>query len=273
MNEFTVLIVEDTPHYQAIYSRAVKRRGGVPLVADTLEKAISAISRQQFCVSLIDIRLDEVDDKNEDGLTVLQHIREVGDPTEAIVVTGHGSMKIGWEAHLNSAFATFAKRDMHYSELEDSISKALDSFKTKIRRTTVKYSELLRPPTEQVWEWEDRVLRACSPKGGADGLYKCLSDLLRDLTPLLKNIDRSGCTIVSHGIAAGIFWSRRIAAPILICFGRTTNYTPHDLINNLGFDSESLVSTRQIASSSLSGMSGTAHILEGLEFSQFEQLK
>jgi ActR/RegA family two-component response regulator len=272
MSDFAVLIVEDTPHYQDIYARAVERQKGLPVIAHTLERAVMAVKQRAFPVAIVDIRLADRDEKNEDGLKVLQFIRKMADGTNAIVITGYGSMKIGWEAHLNSAFATFSKADVALSAIEEAISKAAQKYKRPFPSEKTRYSEALKERLDRSWAWEDRVLRTCAPKGGADGLYRFLGDFLPDLSPLLQYEPKQGCRIVEdRKLAIGIFWSRQIGQPILLAFGRTkpeSDQLDAELVRSFPGIFKLGPSVKETSSN---GMYGVARVLQDQGFDSFEQ--
>jgi len=67
-----LLIVEDDPEWCDIYTRAAAREGMHTVkVATDLTRAAALINELQFAVAFIDIGLDVADDRNIDGLRVM----------------------------------------------------------------------------------------------------------------------------------------------------------------------------------------------------------
>lgn len=219
MSKFAALIVEDTTDIQRSYKRAVERQGGEACVVSSLIEAVEAIKRRLFSVALIDVRLSEDDETNVDGLKVLEFIRKIGDPTNAILITGYGSFNIAREAfHQHDVFEGLEK-GVALDVIESAIQRAQQQFSERMRNQKISYSSLLKGKSAQ-WEWEDRALRATSPTGGMDGLSRFLEGLLRDFTPLLSHKDDESCIVYDQlKIACGRFWSRGRGAAVLVAFG------------------------------------------------------
>jgi ActR/RegA family two-component response regulator len=221
MSQLATLIVEDTPDIQDSYKRAVERQGGYPVIATSYVDAIAAVKRRLFPVAIIDVRLSKDDETNLDGLRVLEFIRKAGDGTRAILITGYGSFQIAREAFKHHEVFEGLEKGVSLSIIETTIGKAHQSFQEESRETNLNYSAMLKGSADPQWEWEDRALRMCSPKGGADGLYRFFEALLRDFAPLLQDIHKVGCSInVSEKTGAGLFWSRGQAEAVLIAFGQ-----------------------------------------------------
>jgi len=91
-----VLIVEDERAWAQIYRRTVDSFGaelGVE-AADTYRAAVRLIESLTFAVAFIDIGLDISDDRNVDGLRVMEKIREKSEDTCIIVVTGRSGSDV-----------------------------------------------------------------------------------------------------------------------------------------------------------------------------------
>src|SRR5215468_432306 len=84
-----VLIVDDEEDWCQIYERAARRQGlSVIEVARNLQQARALLDTMAYAVAFVDIGLDVADDRNIDGLRVMETIRELGDETSILVVTG-----------------------------------------------------------------------------------------------------------------------------------------------------------------------------------------
>ena len=70
----TILIVDDEPMYLKSLELALKKHYTVQ-IANSFEKAVEFLQKQDFDMALIDIRLDEDNDKNMDGLRILEWLQ------------------------------------------------------------------------------------------------------------------------------------------------------------------------------------------------------
>jgi len=90
-----LLIVEDEPEWCEIYADVAKREGVNSVkIAEDLAQAAALVDEIQFAVAFIDIGLDVGDDRNIDGLRVMDKIRSVKDETSIIVVTGRSGTDV-----------------------------------------------------------------------------------------------------------------------------------------------------------------------------------
>ena len=119
------LVVEDERSWSEVYERALWRVGVDRVeVADTYQSAATAIDAMRFAVAVVDIGLAVDDDRNVDGLRVMEKIRVVGDPTSIIVVTGRSGRDvvpiIRDSIKKFGAYDTIAKNTLVPAELRSS---------------------------------------------------------------------------------------------------------------------------------------------------------
>lgn len=88
----SVLIVDDRPNWRQALSSVLEEDYLVKAVA-TYSEAVEALLSQDppFDVAVIDIRLEDEDETNVQGLELIGYIREVGISTSPIVLTGYPS--------------------------------------------------------------------------------------------------------------------------------------------------------------------------------------
>lgn len=91
-----ILIVEDEEEWSQAYKRAIDAVGGnhTVKVAKDLTTAEDLIGTTKFAVAFVDVGLDVADDRNVDGLSVMERIRATGDETSIIVVTGRSGQDL-----------------------------------------------------------------------------------------------------------------------------------------------------------------------------------
>jgi CheY-like chemotaxis protein len=83
-----VLVVDDNHSWVENYEEALGDLGYCAHAAFDLETALNLLDRKFFHVAIVDVRLDETDKDNLQGLDVLQRIWELDEGTAAIMVSG-----------------------------------------------------------------------------------------------------------------------------------------------------------------------------------------
>jgi ActR/RegA family two-component response regulator len=277
MTKFAALIVEDTPEYQELYRRAVERQGGDAYIVSCLDDAIAAIKRRLYPVAIIDVRLSEDDETNIDGLKVLEFMREFGDRTNAILITGYGSFQIAREAFRQYEVFEGLEKGVALDVIEATIRRAYQSFAEPQQDVGASYSNTLKGREHALWEWENRALKVASSTGGMDGLYRFFDGLLRDFVPLIPNANEAGCLIYDQKkLACGRFWSRGCGAAVLISFGNRdevrrleSEISPTFLTEGLHYES-SVELGAVLKKFSSHGIYGLVRKLVDQDYSQYE---
>jgi DNA-binding NtrC family response regulator len=91
----TVLVVDDGPDWRNMLAGLLKDMFTdiTVLTASSVEEAKDLLSGHSCSLAIIDIRLDESDEKNIDGLWLLEHVRKYYPDTNAIIITGYASIE------------------------------------------------------------------------------------------------------------------------------------------------------------------------------------
>jgi signal transduction histidine kinase/CheY-like chemotaxis protein len=84
-----VFIVDDDGSWRSNLSEMLEDTGHSVTVADNLHEAINLLSKDRFDLAIVDIRLDENDKDNTDGVKVLEKLASLGGNTKAVITTGH----------------------------------------------------------------------------------------------------------------------------------------------------------------------------------------
>ena len=100
-----VLLLDDEPIVGKRLKPALAKIGCNVEVFEDPRKALERIDQKEFDIVVTDIRMDEVDD----GLQVLQHVREASERTKVIMITGYAMMAVAREAMEKGAFDFIAK--------------------------------------------------------------------------------------------------------------------------------------------------------------------
>lgn len=91
---FNVLVIEDTPDWRAkLVGYLIEEEEYNIHEADNYEKASELLKKQPFDVAVVDIRLVDWDERNEQGMQLLRELDEIAEinGTQAIVITGYGT--------------------------------------------------------------------------------------------------------------------------------------------------------------------------------------
>jgi ActR/RegA family two-component response regulator len=94
-----VLIVDDQLTWRSLLSDVLEEEYEVTS-AGSYEDALGLVTGHHppFAAAIVDIRLDDTDPANEDGLRLLRWLKNLAVPTNAIVLTGYPSIRTAKEA-------------------------------------------------------------------------------------------------------------------------------------------------------------------------------
>lgn len=119
-----ILVIEDEPNWQNIFSEIIVDAGFEPIVVTTHQAALTVLADQNFALAIVDMSLSEANYNNRDGLKVLRKIAGLPQPLPAIVVTGYATINLAIEtlAELN-AVNFFRKDEFNRRKLLETIKK------------------------------------------------------------------------------------------------------------------------------------------------------
>lgn len=266
------IVVEDTEDWQDRFKGYLEEAGFEVIIAPSLGKADFLINRYFFHLAVVDLALDPKDDTNRDGLKVLKKIQDLNEGTCSMLISGVGTMEIGWEAGFHGAITVIEKRhfEMQVDKYIAQAKLGLAQAKDKLSKYHVGIDFLAGP--EPIVVWVDGVMRTFSPKRGYATLDQFSSRLLKGLYPLLRlksqltaNIDKDSRT------GSVCLWSKNLGSPIFVKFGNT------EIIQS---EVESMVENEKklkesgyeelLRSYQLENLAGVVYLLSGPDFEQFE---
>ena len=225
-----LLIVEDEPEWCEIYADVAKREGVHSVkIAEDLAQAAALVDEIQFAVAFIDIGLDVGDDRNIDGLRVMDKIRSVKDETSIIVVTGRSGtdvLSIRDSIMRYNAHRIVGKGKITPGDIEEALKTGLEVFEEKNCLSIVPAHTAMKGDLES-WVWEDQKMRT-SLQEGVQGLYDFLDKLVSKFLPLVPA--KPGAAVTRDavtGVVHGAYWSRSIGAAVVICFTDATRAESH----------------------------------------------
>jgi ActR/RegA family two-component response regulator len=223
-SDANVLIVEDEDEWRSIYERAVssQRPGQTIKVAKDLAGAERLIDSTKFAVAFVDVGLDVSDDQNVDGLQVMKKIRDAGDETSIVVVTGRSGqdvVSITRDAIKKyNAFDTLGKGSVEPSDIRRLLKGGLEAYEEATAPRKQDARDSIRGSVDgNIWDYQ--ATTAVNFKGGIQGFYDFLDGLLGEYIPLVPELgEQHTCIDAENKIVYGAYWSRAISAGVLICF-------------------------------------------------------
>lgn len=220
-----LLIVEDETEWRGAYTRAAATEGISTIkIAEDLASARALIDDMRFAVAVIDIGLNVGDDQNVDGLRVMEKIRDMGDETSIVVITGRSGrdvLPITRDAIMKyKAHGIVGKAEIEPQDLRKLLQTGLLAFGARISKTDPAAHEVLRGETP-AWQWDDQMMRSTGVTGGVNGLYDFLDHLISGFLPVVARRAADSIALDEpSGVMNGSYWSRSTGKPIVVCFGR-----------------------------------------------------
>ncbi len=126
VHEKKVLLVEDMEQFYAPIMRWLKEEGYHVRLATSRKEAQSALEADHFHMGIIDIRLEQSDEGNEDGLLLLEDVQVLGltDHFPTIILTAHGSKERVLRAFRDLGVSGFIEKKPGFRrELLDEIDR------------------------------------------------------------------------------------------------------------------------------------------------------
>ncbi len=230
-----ILIVEDEDEWRGVYSRAVDSRGSSRriMVAEDLAAAKRLILAARFAVAFVDVGLDASDDQNVDGLQVMRWLRDTGDGTSIIVVTGRSgqdALRIGRDAIKEyGAFNTVGKSTVTPAQLRNLLDGGLEAFRDSQEKRDGKAGGTAARDALRGQHGRPGRQPGLGPPGhGGNRFQGQRGQVLpvprrssRQLPPGRRPAaGRTAVVDASAGLVHGDYWSRAQAGGIVVCFGQ-----------------------------------------------------
>lgn len=130
MSKGRILIVDDLPDVRATLSGLLSDEGYEVRSASSRAEALQILDAERFHVAVLDVRLDETDEDNQDGLLLMHEIREKYPTAAIIILTGYANVKMVQEALQprlegpSPAFAFLEKSEI--DKLPEYVERALE---------------------------------------------------------------------------------------------------------------------------------------------------
>jgi DNA-binding NtrC family response regulator len=115
-----VLVVDDEKPTRVLMERELPQTGCVVVTAQSGEEALEILSRQDFDVVLLDLKMPGLG-----GMATLRRLRSSGNPAEVVVLTGHPEVESAIEAMKLGAYDYLIK-PFKLSEVEAVLRRAAE---------------------------------------------------------------------------------------------------------------------------------------------------
>ena len=147
-----VLVVDDYADWRDVLGGILEREGHLVEAVGTKEAALAYIDENtDLDLVILDIRLIETEENNEDGMHLLAEIRKRLSFTRVIMVTGYGTMETQRKAFKEfQAFDFFRKAQFDSDEFRQAFQDAIEH---AVRdRKAWKDKEHIRDQDYEMWQ-------------------------------------------------------------------------------------------------------------------------
>ena len=152
-----VLIVDDYGDWRGLLSGLLEREGHWVHAVATKEDALAYVDENKdLDLAVLDIRLVDMDETNEDGIHLLAEIRKRLSFTRVIMITGYGTMETQRKAFKQyQAFDFFSKAQFDSEEFKDAFQEAIEQASRD--RQFWKDKEVARGQQFETWQRKKSV--------------------------------------------------------------------------------------------------------------------
>jgi two-component system, NtrC family, nitrogen regulation response regulator NtrX len=147
-----ILIVEDFADWRELLTGLLQREGHHVEAVDTLQKARDHLAHtKDLDLAILDIRLVETDETNEEGMRLLREIHQHQALTRVIMITGHGTMETQRKAFREfQAFDFFRKEQFDSDEFRQGVREAVENAHQD--RQSLKEKDYIRGHRYEMWQ-------------------------------------------------------------------------------------------------------------------------
>ena len=186
MDQGKILVVEDEESLRRVLKKALEEEGYWVEAADSGAVAREALRQNHFDVSLLDIRLPDVD-----GLTLLKEAHAEGISTLLIVMTAQSTMNNAIEAMKNGAF-DYVTKPFDLEEILVTVKRAFES-----RQLNRQFQEL----KQEVRKRFEPGLNMIGASSAMQKVYKTIGQVVNsDATILIHGESGTGKELVAKTI-------------------------------------------------------------------------
>lgn len=147
-----ILIVDDLPDWRKTMSGLLTDRGYSVKDVGSAESAIQLLENEYFNIAILDVRLDESDEGNRDGLALMRQIKKRWPTIEVIILTGYAELSMAQEA-LNAdtngyrfaySFLEKSQTDELIKHIRQAYEKSVDFLISQGEQETIEFKSSIR---------------------------------------------------------------------------------------------------------------------------------
>jgi DNA-binding NtrC family response regulator len=128
MQESLILIVDDLPNWQMVLKRLLSELNYHCDTASSSQEAIDMLSKKDYKLAILDIRLEEGDIYNEGGIDIVNWLVNTHSQTKAIMLSGHPTEEFARKTLLSGIVVDFCHKSSDIDRLIESVGKVMQSF-------------------------------------------------------------------------------------------------------------------------------------------------
>jgi ActR/RegA family two-component response regulator len=223
-NPKRILVSEDTTLWQGIFAKLLAAEGYEVMQALDLKATLDALDKFFFNVVIVDLALDPKDESRLDGLDTMKTIARVDEGTQAIVLTGKGTVKLAVDSLRDFHVYHFLEKEKFD---ERAFLKILEDANAQAYRRAQGPGHF--PPAEMFLgkvEWP----RFASVLGvSRNDLESMFCALVRGAMPIKFKGDNLNPSIdpVTAGLTTN-FWSKWLGKGVCVTIGKRDHFTIPD---------------------------------------------
>ena len=191
-----VLIVDDQKNWRDLLAELLEGEFDVTKVSNYAEAVQHLQTRSPFHVVVSDQRLEDQDEKNEDGLRLIEHLKQRTKQTKAIIVTGYPTISAANKAlgqyHGLQAYAYLEKHpptgEFNTNEFFNLVKKAADEAERARKQNSIDIFVVM-PFAE-----------------GYDPVYQYIREVVRKLGKVCKKADQKLASSSGDDIMSDIYY-------------------------------------------------------------------
>ncbi len=179
MSKGRILVVDDLPDWRTTLSGILHDEGYDVRVADGREEAMRLLKAERFHLAVLDVRLDESDEDNREGLELMRQIKAYDPTIRVIILTGYANVEMVTDAlRPKSDGMPPAYSFVEKANSEELIEFVQSAFKSEIK---INWDMAIRSSGNLLHKIPARLRFTDQPRPPAGQLDAEIDELLRKL--------------------------------------------------------------------------------------------
>ncbi len=205
-----ILVVDDDISWLRNYEKTLTKTGYVVFSASEYQGAIDLVERHYFHAAILDVRLVDKDEKNKQGMEILNLISSKQEKTGIFLVTAYPDFEKSKEAYSKHNILDFVdKQEYDASELLMKLDNGVKLSNIFLDETKKELSNFAR----------EEVSKKIGEKANPD-IARILESILTPLTPIKKKNRHINQSRENVFLFASTYWSRFEGAEYAVQIGQ-----------------------------------------------------